>query len=48
MLCVAGEIDLSNSLGEHAVLRRGEAAYLSADARHFSITGSGDAFIALG
>ena len=48
VLCVAGEIDLSNSLGEHAVLRRGEAAYLSAEARHFSITGSGDAFIALG
>jgi mannose-6-phosphate isomerase len=46
ILCTAGEIALSNSLEERVVLRRGEAAYMSADAKFFSISGSGTAFLA--
>ena len=48
VLCAGGEVDLSNSRGEHELLRRGEAAYISADARHFTLSGSGDVFIAMG
>jgi mannose-6-phosphate isomerase len=46
ILCTAGEIALSNSLEERVVLRRGEAAYMSADAKFFSVSGSGTAFLA--
>ena len=46
ILCTAGEIALSNSLEERILLRRGEAAYMSADAKFFSISGSGTAFLA--
>lgn len=46
ILCTAGEIALSNSLEERVVLRRGEAAYMSAEAKFFSISGSGTAFLA--
>ena len=46
ILCTAGEIALSNSLEERVVLRRGEAAYMSQDAKFFSISGSGTAFMA--
>lgn len=46
VLCTAGEIALSNSLEERVVLRRGEAAYMSPDAKFFSISGSGTAFLA--
>jgi mannose-6-phosphate isomerase len=45
-LCTAGEISVSNSLDEHLILRRGEAAYMSADANFFSVSGSGTAFLA--
>lgn len=48
LLCVGGEVEITDSLGGHAHLRRGEAAYLSAEARHFTLAGSGDCFIALG
>lgn len=48
ILCTAGEIAISNSLEERIVLRRGEAAYMSADAKFFSISGSGTAFLATG
>lgn len=48
VLCTAGEIELNNSKGESVQLHRGEAAYLAADSRHFTVSGSGDAFIALG
>jgi mannose-6-phosphate isomerase len=48
ILCTAGEIAISNSLEERVVLRRGEAAYMSADAKFFSISGSGTAFLATG
>ena len=46
ILCTAGEVALSNSLEERVVLRRGEAAYMSSDAKFFSISGSGTAFLA--
>lgn len=45
IVCISGELAVSNSLGERAVLRRGEAAYVSADANFFSFTGSGVGFI---
>lgn len=48
VLCAGGEVDLSNSRGDHELLRRGEAAYLSTDAKHFTLSGSGDVFIAMG
>lgn len=48
ILCTAGEIAISNSLEERVVLRRGEAAFMSADAKFFSISGSGTAFLATG
>lgn len=48
ILCTAGEIAISNSLEERVLLRRGEAAYMSADAKFFSISGSGTAFLATG
>lgn len=48
VLCAGGEVDLSDSRGNHEVLRRGEAAYLSTEARHFTLSGSGDVFIAMG
>ena len=45
LVCIAGEIAVSNSLAERVVLRRGEAAYLSADANFFSFSGSGTGYI---
>ena len=48
VLCTGGEVELTNSRGDSANLRRGEAAYISTDARHFTLAGSGDCFIALG
>ena len=45
MLCVEGELAISNSLDERLVLRRGEAAYLSADANFYSISGSGAGYL---
>jgi mannose-6-phosphate isomerase len=46
ILCTAGEIALSNSLDERVILRRGEAAYMSSEAKLFTISGSGTAFLA--
>ena len=46
VLCAAGEVALSNSIDEREVLRRGEAAYLAADSKRFTLAGSGTAFIA--
>lgn len=48
VLCTSGQVELNNSKGENVLLHRGEAAYLAADSRHFTLSGSGDAFIALG
>jgi len=46
ILCTAGEIALSNSLEERLILRRGEAAYMSSEAKFFTISGSGTAYLA--
>lgn len=46
VLCTSGEVAVSNSLEERIVLTRGEAAYLSGDARLFTFAGSGTAFLA--
>jgi mannose-6-phosphate isomerase len=46
ILCTAGEIAVSNSQEERVVLKRGEAAYMSADAKFFSLSGAGTAFLA--
>lgn len=46
LMCLSGELAISNSLEERLVLRKGEAAYLSDDARYYSITGSGDGLLA--
>ncbi len=48
LLCTAGLVSVTNSLGERLELARGEAAYMSEDARHFSLAGSGELFIAAG
>lgn len=45
VLCTAGEVAIGDSKGERQVLRQGEAAYL-ADARLYSFSGSGTAFLA--
>jgi mannose-6-phosphate isomerase len=45
LVCTAGELAVSNSQEERVVLRRGEAAYLSDDARFYSLSGSGDGYI---
>ena len=47
ILCTSGAIAVSNSLGEREVIAKGEAAYLSDDARVFSLAGNGEAFIAI-
>ena len=46
ILCTAGEIAVSNSIEERVVLQRGEAAFIGADARLFSLAGSGTAYLA--
>ena len=48
LLCTSGLVSVTNSLGQSVQLSRGEAAYMSEDARHFSLTGSGELFIAAG
>ena len=47
LVCVAGEITLSNSLDELIQLAPGEAAFMRA-AKFFSITGSGTGYLAIG
>ena len=46
LLCTGGEISVSDSLGEHVVVRRGEAALITADAKFVSLAGNGNAFLA--
>ena len=46
LLCVEGELAISNSQDERLVLRRGEGAYLSADAKFYSISGAGTGYLA--
>ena len=45
VVCVSGELTVSNSLEELVVLRRGEAAYVTADANFFTFAGSGVGYI---
>ena len=45
LVCTGGELAISNSLEERTVIRRGEAAYLSADAKFYSIIGSGEGYL---
>ena len=45
LVCTSGELAISNSLEERIVIRRGEAAYLSADAKFYSIAGSGEGYL---
>jgi hypothetical protein len=40
-------VAVSNSLGEREVIDKGEAAFLSDDARVFSLAGNGEVFIAM-
>jgi mannose-6-phosphate isomerase len=47
VLCTSGAVAVSNSLGEREVIDKGEAAYLSGDARVFSLAGNGEVFIAI-
>ena len=44
ILVTAGEIAVSNPLGQREVLRRSEAAFVAADAKTFTLAGSGTAF----
>ena len=44
-VCIAGEVAVSNSLEERVVLRKGEAAYLTADAKFYSFAGSGTGYL---
>lgn len=46
ILCTAGEVAVSNSIEERVVLQRGEAAFIGADAKLFSLAGSGTAYLA--
>lgn len=45
VVCISGEIAISNSFEERVVLRRGEAAYVTADAKFFTFAGSGVGYI---
>ena len=47
VVCVSGELELSTSAQEYQKLSRGQAAFV-ADARLFSITGSGAGYLAMG
>jgi mannose-6-phosphate isomerase len=47
IVCVSGEVAISTSLEEREVLRKGEVVFVS-EAKKFSLSGSGDAFVVLG
>jgi mannose-6-phosphate isomerase len=47
VLCTQGAVAVSNSKGEREVINSGEAAFISGDARTFSLAGNGTAFIAV-
>jgi mannose-6-phosphate isomerase len=47
VLCTEGSVALSNSQAQREVLNIGEAAFMSGDARSFSLAGSGTVFIAV-
>ena len=47
IVCVSGEIAVSTSLEEREVLKKGEVIFVS-EAKKFSLSGSGDAFVVMG
>jgi mannose-6-phosphate isomerase len=47
IVCVSGELAVSTSLEEREVLKKGEVVFVS-EARKFSLSGSGDAFVVMG
>ena len=47
IVCVGGEIAVGTSLEEREVLKKGEVVFVS-EAKKFSLSGSGDAFVVLG
>jgi len=47
VLCVSGALAVSNSKEERQVISAGEAAFISGDARTFSVSGNGAGFIAV-
>ena len=47
IVCVSGEVAISTSLEEREVLKKGEVVFVS-EAKKFSLSGSGDAFLVLG
>ena len=47
VLCAQGAVAVSNSQGEREVINSGEAAFISGDARTFSLSGNGTAFLAV-
>lgn len=47
VVCTAGEIEISTSKDEYLKLKKGQAAF-AADARLFSITGTGTGYLAMG
>lgn len=47
VLCTSGTLAVSNSQDEREVIKAGEAVFVAGDARKFSITGSGEGFIAI-
>lgn len=48
LVCVGGEVSVSNSLDERQTLSKGEACYISNEARLVSFAGSGTAYLATG
>jgi len=47
LLCTSGSLAVSNSKDEREVIKPGEAVFIASDARKFSITGSGEGFLAI-
>ena len=47
VLCTSGAVSVSSSKGEREVINPAEAAFISGDARTFSLAGNGEAFIAI-
>jgi len=47
VLCTSGAVAVSSSKGEREVINPAEAAFISGDARTFSLAGNGEAFIAI-
>lgn len=47
IVCVSGEVAVGTSLEEREVLKKGEVVFVS-EAKKFSLSGSGDAFVVLG